>query len=96
MPARILPETSPRRQDVQAGVSAVQTGAPNPDGDWQGQEPLAQRGCALGRHPPILRTQGDELLHCAFRRVPRPRHSGVVDLGQGAGSAHRASQVHVH
>jgi hypothetical protein len=94
--AGILAEAPARRQNVQAGVSAVQAGAPHPDGNGQGEEPVAQRGRPLGRHPAALRSQGDELLHGAVWRFARPRHARLVDLGPRPRSAHRAPQVHVH
>merc|ERR1739848_918689 len=72
------------RQVVQAGITALHVGAPHSSRDRQGQEPLAQCGRPLWCSPPVLRDEGDELLHRAVRRLAR------------AGSAPRATQVHVH
>merc|ERR1712025_877222 len=54
-------------QAVQAGVSVVHAGASHPPRNRQGQEPMAQCRCSLWCSPPVLRNEGNELLHCLVR-----------------------------
>merc|ERR1712012_343871 len=72
-----------------AGVSALQSGASHPPRDWQGEEPLAQRGRSLRCPPPVLRHEGDELLHCLVRRVQSSGSDREPGLGQSTGTASR-------
>jgi hypothetical protein len=44
----------------------------------------------------VLRTEGDELLHSAVRRVPSAGNARVARVGPSARPAHRAAKVHVH
>jgi hypothetical protein len=57
------------------------------------QEPLPERRLILRRPLPPLRLQGDSLLHCDFWCQSWFGPARTAHLGQGAGSAYRASQV---
>jgi hypothetical protein len=48
---------------------------------WQGEEPLAERGCALWRATYILWSHGDAVLHCPVRRIARVWCSCAAYLG---------------
>lgn len=71
----------------------VPGGARSADQARQGQEPVAERGRALGRAPVPLRFHGARLLHRALRGVPRDRGPVSALLGPRVGAAAGASQV---
>merc|ERR1711864_13284 len=92
----VRPQAPARRQAVQVGVPAVHAGAPNPAGDWQGEEPRAQRRRTLRGAAAVLRPEGDELLHSPLRSVQSSGCDCFPRLGQGPGSSSGATKVHVH
>ncbi len=66
---------------------------PDPGEAGQGQEPLAQRGRPVRRHPVVLRRPGVRLLHRPLRHRPRPRRDVEHHLGPRPRLPDRAAEV---
>ena len=67
MSTRVRAEALAQRQDVPPRLAALHDRAQHPDRNWQGQEPVAQCGRTLRSLVAVLRHEGDELLHRAYR-----------------------------
>ncbi len=92
-PARVLPEAPARLPAVQADQHDLQGRAGHLDRAGQGQEPLAQRGRPVRRHPVVLRHHGVGLLYRAVRHRPRHRRAVEHHLGSRSRLRDRASEV---